>query len=443
MAEVASERLNYLSKKARAVSSRASRHVIPCSNGVTFNAGQQARIDIAGNQNATYWDSSNSYLKFSITNNHTADLLVESGYALIEQLDVMCDGQVVSSIRNYGAAVHAFLDSEVGGNWKDNIGRAIAGTAFDYNGLQKIEDGESLTFCLPAFPLTPFWNASKYIPLMSRSTISYRITWASAAKGTVGQGDDTDIVFNPVELVVSYIRLSAEANAMVIANTGGRFEIITSDVRTAEGNVSNGDTVLNVNCGFSFSSLDRVMFSFYPTLNNGSGKISVGNRGSCSITDFAISINGEEHPRKRIEVGATNFAETIAEIMVAHRSLADFSHGSDLAPQRVTSDGTNTALPVYAQRFYTPQPTGTVTTVGTSGNYEPNRGLFLAMIDTEAMKPHADPDALYSGISTLGSVVQLVGNISATANNTVLVFGQYTLALTLDLNGSQTWVVSI
>lgn len=441
MAEVASERLNYLSKKARAVSSRASRHIIPCSNGVTFQAGQQARIDLAGNQNATYWDASNSYLKFTVTNNDNSSLLLESGYALIEQLDVMCDGQVVSSIRNYGAAVHAFLDSEVGDNWKTNIGRALAGTAFDYDRLVKITNGSSLTFCLPAFPLTPFWNSSKYIPMMGRSTISYRITWASAAKGTVGLATDTEIIFNPVELVVSYIRLSAEANAMVIANTGGRFELITSDVRTAEGNVSNGDTVLNVNCGFSFSSLDRVMFSFYPTLNL-SGKISVSNRGSCSITDYAISINGEEHPRKRIEVGATNFAETIAEIMVAHRSLADFSHGSDLAPQFGT-DGTNTALPNYTSRFYTAQPTGSVTTPGTSGNYEATRGLFLAMIDTEAMKPHADPDALYSGISTLGSVVQLVGNITATANNTVLVFGQYTLALTLDLNGSQTWVVSI
>jgi len=32
---------------------------------------------------------------------------------------------------------------------------------------------------------------------------------------------------------------------------------------------------------------------------------------------------------------------------------------------------------------------------------------------------------------------------TATAASTVLVFAQYTLALTLDLNGSQTWVVSI
>jgi hypothetical protein len=66
------------------------------------------------------------------------------------------------------------------------------------------------------------------------------------------------------------------------------------------------------------------------------------------------------------------------------------------------------------------------------------------MIDTESMKPHADLDSLYSGLSTLGSVVQLVGTLNnGNPPMTVLVFAQYTLALTLDMNGSQTWVVSI
>lgn len=441
MSEVASERLNYLSKKQRAVSSRASRHIIPCSNGVTFTAGQTARIDLAGNQMATYWDASNSYLKFTVTNSDTAPILVESGYSLIDSLEVLCDGQVVSSIREYGACVHAFLDSEVGGGWKDNVGRALAGTSFDYDELEKIANGSSRVFCLP-LPLQPFFNSSRYIPMMGRSTISFRITWASAAKGTVGSATDAQITINPCELIVSYIRLSAEANAMVIANTQGRFELICSDVRTATGNVVSGDSSLNLNCGFSFSSLDRIMFGFYPTLNS-AATVSVGNRASCDLQNFALSVNGEEYPRKRIEVSASNVAEPIAEIMIGHRSLADFDHQSSLNPFQVTT-GSSTSLPSYAARYYVSNPTGAVTTPGTGGDFEGNRGVFLASIDTESMKPHADPDALYSGLSTLGSVVQLVGDINtAPGNMTALVFAQYTLALTLDLNGSQTWVVSI
>lgn len=441
MSEVASERLNYLSKKQRAVSSRASRHIIPCSNGVTFTAGQTARIDLAGNQMATYWDASNTYLKFTVTNGDASAVLLESGYSLIDSLEVLADGQVVSSIREYGACVHAYLDSEVGTNWKDNVGRAIAGTSYDYDELDKITNGNSRTYCLP-LPLQPFFNASKYIPMMGRSTISFRITWASAAKGTVGSADDADITINPCELIVSYIRLSSEANAMVIANTQGRFELICSDVRTAAGNIVTGDSSLNMNCGFSFSSLDRITFGFYPTLNN-AATVSVGNRAACDLQNFALSVNGEEHPRKRIEVSATNVAEPIAEIMLGHRSLADFNHQSSLVPFRITK-GTNTALPTFNARYYVSNPTGAVTTPGTGGDFEANRGMFLASIDTESMKPHADPDALYSGLSTLGSVVQLVGDIDSAPNNmTCLVFAQYTLALSLDLNGSQTWVVSI
>jgi hypothetical protein len=76
-----------------------------------------------------------------------------------------------------------------------------------------------------------------------------------------------------------------------------------------------------------------------------------------------------------------------------------------------------------------------------------NDGQFVAMIDTEAMAPHGG-DSLYSGLSTLGSVVQLVAdcspdNSTGGTSDSVLVFAQYTVALTLDLNGTQTWVVSI
>jgi hypothetical protein len=441
MSEVASERLNYLSKKQRAVSSRASRHVIPCSNGVTFNAGQTARVDLAGNQSATYWDSSNSYLKMTVNNDDDAVICIESAYALIDTLEVLCDGQVVSSIRQYGAAVHAFLDSEVGVSWKENVGRCLVGTSYNYDDVIHIAAGASKTFCLPAFPLTPFWNSSKYIPMMGRSTISYRITFASAAKGTIGGALDSEIKFNPVEMVVSYIRLSSEANAMVVANTGGRFELICSDVRTAESNIVIGDSVLNVNCGFSFSSLDRVKFASYSTLNT-AGSVSVSNRGANGITDYALSINGEEHPRKRIEVSASNVAEPVAEIMISQRSLADFAHQSDLSPYIETTAATASDYTVLGNRYYVSTPSGAEGSV--KGAFEDNRGVFIAAIDTESMKPHADPDALYSGLSTLGSVVQLVGNMTtATVASTILVFAQYSLALTLDLNGSQTWVVSI
>lgn len=440
MAEVASERLNYLSKKQRAVSSRSSRQIIPCSNGVTFNLGQTARIDLSGNQMATYLDMQDSYLKFTVNNGDGAAIQLESAYALIDRLEILCDGATVSSIAQYGACVHSYLDTEVGVDWKEGLGRGLAGTHFDADQLTQIANGGSKTFCIPLV-LTPIFQANKYWPMMARSSLSIRITWASAAKGTIGGATDAEITINPCEFVGSFVRLSAEANAMVMANTQGRFEIITSDIRTAEGNISENDTVLNVNCGFSFSSLDRVSFGIYPTLNT-AATMSVSNRAGATLQEFSLSVNGEEHPRRRIQVSETNIAETYAEIAVAHRSLADFGHQSTLSPYFYALP-TGGNLPTITNRFYQDTPSGAVSTDG-HGDYQANTGKALFMIDTESMKPHSDPDALYSGLSTLGSVVQLVGTLTdAPASVPILVFAQYTLAMSLDMAGSQTWVVSI
>ena len=170
--------------------------------------------------------------------------------------------------------------------------------------------------------------------------------------------------------------------------------------------------------------------------------MSVGNRAGATLQEFSLSVNGEEHPRRRIQVSATNIAETYAEIAVAHRSLADFGHTSTLSPYFYAAPATG-QLPAVTNRFYLPTPSGAAATTD-EGDFEANTGKALFMIDTESMKPHSDPDALYSGLSTLGSVVQLVGTLTnAPASVPILVFAQYTLAMTLDMAGSQTWLVSI
>ena len=134
-----------------------------------------------------------------------------------------------------------------------------------------------------------------------------------------------------------------------------------------------------------------------------------------------MSCNGEEYPRKRIDISATNLGEALSEVAIGHGTLADFNHGCS----------------IKEAKHYETHPTGADVD---------NTGHFVGMIDTEAMAPHGG-DSLYSGLSTLGSVVQLVANSTATAAagsaDSVLVFAQFTVALTLDLNGTQTWVVSI
>lgn len=493
----ASERLNYLSKKQRAVSSRHTRLIINANNGNTFNADSVTNIQIPGGQAATYMDFQNSYLRFTVTNNDdTADLKMSSAYDLIDRLEILADGQTLSNIAHYGVLVNQYLATETGKGWLDFFGHQLAGTTsnvfgedataqIDANTLAATvaatqavkltnttgsgnlvaanvtfssplnvtnaadipvvlggnlnaaaaapvttiaKDGKSQTFCLPLV-LTPFFAVNKYIPLVGRSNLQIRITWSSAAKGlyVAGTGTiaDNKIEYSPVDMIVSAVRLSADANAMVMANTGGRFELITSDFRCAQGSHNVGkDNNIALNCGFSFSSLDRVSFAFYPELynKNGFGQI---NRGCGNIQNYALAVNGEEYPRKRIDIrknaSTVAISEAIAEVGIAHRSLADFNHQSN----------------IQNSKYYLAKP---------DGDTYANLGDFVAMIDTEAMQPHTG-DSLYSGISTLGSVVQLVADTeidsSLDADQILLVFAQFTVALTLDMNGTQTWVVSI
>jgi len=443
----ASERLNYLSKKQRAVSSRHSRQIISATNGAIFSPGQQTVIQIAGGQSATYWDFQNSYLKVKVNNNKasasndTTKIGIGSVYDLISRLEILADGQTLSNIEEYGALVRQYQRLEVGGNWTAHIGEALTGVSNNLDNVVELQGQTNRTFCFPLV-LTPLFNVNKYIPLIGRSNLQIRITWADHEVGYNVYASNavaaTDVTYSPVQMVCSMVRLSGEANQMVLQNTGGIFELITSDFRLARGKINTvNEKSLNVNCGFAFSSLDRVSFSFYSQLTTNTTKNRLNAQYHGDVANFALSINGEEYPRKRIDVTPSsgtseaavvgNPAESLAEAVIAHRSLGDWTHQSSVTAHswcRDTSDADESA-----------------STAGT-----------VFMIDTEAMQPHTG-DTLYSGISTIGATTHLLADIQTTIINdgtsnagkdyVVLIYGQFTTALTLDMEGTQTWIVSV
>ena len=416
---VASNRLNYMDKKARSVSSRHSRNIIAPSGASNSAPGGTTRIDLAGNQQNTFMDFSNSYLRMTVRNRDNANkITLESLWALIDTLEILADGQTISSCRQYGAAVHQYLRTEAGKAWQDEFGKATAGIGAE------VANGTDLTLSA-GLPLNPLWSSNKYIPMMGKSTLSIRITWASENKAFVSDtAVNNDVTYFPIDFIASYIRLSSDAAQMVASATGNRFELICEDTRCAEGvHDTKNATNLQVSCGFSMSSLNRVSFAFYPTLTSPL-VVSVANQGCGQLKNFALAVNGEEYPRKRIAISSTAISEALCELSIGHGTLADFNHGSS----------------IVASQYYEAAPAGTAGTATAVGH-------FVGMIDTEAMAPHGG-DSLYSGLSTLGSVVQLVADTNpdgATGgtSDSVLAFGQYTVALTLDLSGTQTWVVSI
>ena len=447
----ASERLNYLSKKQRAVSSRHSRQIINSQNGTDFTLGQTTVIQIAGGQAATYWDFQNSYLKFEVENTTTAstggvaankqDISITSAYDLIQRIEILADGQTLSNIEEYGALVRQYQRLEVGSNWADHVGGVLTGcrNVAASNSLiaeQKLVKDAKRTFCLPLV-LTPLYNVNKYIPLVGRSNLQIRITWQSTDKALTqhadGEASDASVKLNGCAMVCSMVRLSGEANAMVLQNTGGIFELVTSDFRLARGTIATTtQKSLSVNCGFAFSSLDRISFSFYSDTANAKTVVSsLACQYYGDLVNYALSINGEEYPRKRVEVsghdstGATvgNPAESLAETIIAHRALGDFTHQSQIGSANWCAD---------------------------QDEADVNCSLACTVynLDTEAMQPHSG-ETLYSGISTIGATTHLLADINPGTlsnqdkNYTVLIFANFTTALTLDMEGTQTWIVSV
>ena len=416
--EVGSKRVDYMDKKLKSYSAKASRQIIPASNGNSFTCNSVINIDLQGNQANTYLDFAASYVRLTITNGDDAAIKLGSAYDLFDRCEILVDGSSVSNINNYSALVAQLLDESVGEQFRENMGKCLMATTNTITNAVEIGVGESLTVCLPLV-CTPLFNSSKYIPCFSRSTIRIRLTLATAARATVGGATDAEVVISPVDFVGQYVRVSDQAQAQINENTGGFYELVVSDFRSAEGTYNANDTNLNLNLGISVSSLDRLMFGFYPTRNT-STAYSNFNRSFLNLQDYALSVNGLEVPRRRIECSATNVAEPVAEIAVASsNSLGDFHHQSMLNPAKFVLSAVD-------------------------GTTDANLGKALFMIDLESLKPHGgDGDAIYSGISTIGATTQLVGTFSAGTGtqHQTLVFGQYTMSLILDMAGSQTFMV--
>lgn len=422
--EAGSKRVDYMDKKLKSYSAKSSRQIIPASNGNSFTASSVINIDLQGNQPNTYLDFAASYLRVTVSNNDTTHgIKFGSAYDLIDRLEVLVDGSTVSNINNYSALVALLLDESVGDQFSENMGKCLMGTTDKITNAVQIAAGAELTFCLPLV-LCPLFNSSKYIPCFSRSTIRLRITLASAVRAVVSAtpGDpikDTELVISPVDFVGQYVRVSDEAQMQINTNTNGYYELVVSDFRSAEGTYNANDTNLNLNLGMSVSSLDRLLFGFYPTRNS-AGAYSNFNRSFLHLQDYALSVNGLEVPRRRITTSATNYAEPVAEIAVAStNSLGDFHHQSKLNPTQFVLNAQN-------------------------GTTDATLGGAMFTIDLESLKPHGgDNDAIYSGISCIGATTQLVGTFSAGTGtqHQILVYGQYTCSIILDMTSSQTFMV--
>ncbi len=422
--EASTHLLAYGSKRLRAMNSRSYRVVSPSTNTSSATLGQTIEFRIPGNQMASFLDNSTMYFKFSITNNG-ANLNLEgkSGiFAIIKKISILTSGQSISEVDNYNVLHSCFIDTDTSIQYGNNVGKVLSGMNNNALGLA-LGNGSTTSFVLP-FLMNCLANSKKYIPLFSRDNITIKIQLDTAlnAVKTAGAVADSQVVIGTPELIYNVVELDAAAFAAVSGSVDDKFEIVADDYRHTSSTVSaSGNQTHVANLGFAFSSLNRVIIAQRNSARQTADALCIGNRCKRGLEEVNLLLNGESIPSRPIKI--TNQAsEPLAELLIADRALVATDHDS-----RVN----------IGAGFNADDPTGADAD---------NTGSFLVQIDTESMRSNNDDPGIFSGVSTIGSVLQaqLKYNSSAPSGTTILdVFAQYTSLLTLDMKGSQTFVLSV
>jgi len=440
--DAASSLLAFSDVKRRAISSRCYRTKVPTSNGTTFSPGQTMNLDLAGNVQNSYYDFSQSYLLMTIANLAGAGdctLCGKSGaYSLVERVQAVTGGQTISDIQQYNVLAAALMSQNTSPMWSMNVGSNLIGAAVNGDPCEGliVANGTSERVALP-FILTALSNTTpqRYIPAFSRDMLRFRFYLSSTAVGVKSAGTPV-LTIQEVEAVMYVVELSPDAQALVNSMCGGVYNILCTDYRTVTGSFAGltGGLTTTQTLGFAVSSLERVIVVHRNSAVDGQAFNSVNARSTVTLSEYQLFINGEAFPARPIQLNGTANAqgygaEALAETLVAQHALSDFAHDASLS-MGAAGIGVNGKFPMT---------NSTGANAGTTGQ-------FLCAVELESMAGKSS--TLYSGISTIGAVVQYRGVYAGAAaingeNYNISFFAQNTILLSLDMNGLGTFVVSV
>tara|TARA_R110000803_G_scaffold3926_3_gene13438 strand:- start:677 stop:2032 length:1356 start_codon:yes stop_codon:yes gene_type:complete len=446
--DAASSLLDFASVKRRAISSRCYRVKIPTSNGTTFTAGQTMNLDLGGNIFSSYYDFSQSYILATVDNTAVAAAGVNDGalcgrsgaYCLIDRFQVITGGQTISDIQQFNVLASTLISQNTGYSWGNSVGANMIGTGTagtPHLGANIAEaSGGPLRVALP-FICTSLANTTpaRYVCAFGRDSIRMRVYLSSNLTAFVSAGAPL-MRLTEVEAVMYIVELSSDAQALVNAMCGGVYNILCSDYRTVNGsftgNVGGGGLTTTQTLGFAVSSLERII-----VVHRRDDALTQPNqamsRSLATLNEYQCFINGAAFPERPIVLdGVANTlgygAEGFAETMVAQHALSDFGHGSQL---NMVGGGL-------------PSTTGLWAIDDGDGSSSANTGQGVVAIELESLAGKSNE--LYSGISTIGAVVQYRGvynNPAAGVVYNISFFAQFTSMLSLDMNNLGTFVVSV
>ena len=358
------------------------------------------------------------------------------------------------------------MDTDASSEWKGSSGSITMGTLGDQLQGETVANGAERTYCVPMI-LNPFAMTTPHrmIPAFSLSAIQFRLTLEDAAVAVKAVAGAT-LTFTEVEMVCLMTELSPGAQAQVDQMTGGQYNILANSYINSQATLpayaAGVSQTLNANLGVSVSSLERLIICHRPQATaSAATAFSLGNRSTAGLTQYSLLINSEKYPARDILVGDAG-AEVYSELLLADHALVDFRKGNPIlnsfaavgpglagATPAGTSALSGVAPGVAKNNCYLAEdPTGlsagTIVTGAAAGASDV--GTFQCAIELESGLSDGKSSHIYSGISTISSVVQYKGDYSAVANvraQTIDFFAQHTIMMSLDTRGSGVWSVSV
>jgi len=462
MAEAFSESLAYPQVKKRAVASRSFRTKITPSNGSTFVGGNTIHLDLPGNLAGQYYNPNQMYLKFKIQNSVAATQFDRAGaVGCIKRIQIQTAGAQLYDCNNWNVLATALMDTDCSADWKASSGSILVGTQGDQLQGEALGAAADRTFCVPMMlnPLS-MTTPHRLIPAFSLSALQFRITLEndSIVGNTAGAPVFT---YSDVEMVCLMTELSPGAQAQIDSMTGGQYNILANSYLNSQATLAAGVTSLTANLGISVSSLERMLVVHRPSATaTAAGAYSLGNRTTSGLTEFQFLINSENYPQRPILVDGRG-AESYAELLIADHALVDFRKGNCLLNSFAASASVATAgvvpvgtgalsgnAPDVAKNDCFAELDGAGTSAGTAAvaavAVDSNVGTFLAACEFESGLSDGKSSHIYSGISTIASVVQYKGTYSgAQAAANVDFYAQHTIMISLDMRGSGVYAVSV
>lgn len=462
--DVASEALDYNNIKRRAMASRSYRVRIAPSNKVNFSAGETIYMDLPSNLSGTFMDMTQTYIrlkvKYTLGTNAIAYLDKAGAYSLINRVQCITSGQQVFDLANYNVLVSALMDTDASPDWKANQGRVLCGTT-GANPFGERIAGSGITvtrtYCLP-FILNPFALQKKLVPLFSLDSLRFRIQLETNSLAIAQTTSTCTYEITEAELVTYFTELSPSSMAQLDSLTGGVYNLLCpSYMNTTATDSSTGSHTLNTTLGIAVSSLERIIVIHRLTaaVNNASA-LSLGARTSSDIQTAQFFINSEAFPQRNIQ-NEDMGAEVLAEYLISDHALSDFSKQCGITQFNASvgvSSGINNFDSMWNRAFASTNsvaqnynPFSMITSDGLilAATTDPLAiGSFILSLELESGVSAGRSDRLYSGISTISSVVQYKGTYgsSCVACN-IDFFAQFTVLLTLNMRQTGVWSITI